>query len=61
MGEAAPPVFHLTDRDKVILAQTDEEYHFQTWDEVKTIIGTTPQPRARSNTEMLQETRDSTS
>lgn len=44
MGEVAPPAFQLTDRDKAILAQTDDDYHFQTWDDVKTIIGTTSQP-----------------
>lgn len=43
MGEAEalpPPAFELTDRDKAILAQTDEEYHYLTWDETKSIIGT---------------------
>lgn len=33
------PAFNLTARDKEILSQTDEEYHLQTWDDLKTIIG----------------------
>lgn len=33
------PAFNLTPRDKEILSQTDEEYHLQTWDDLKTIIG----------------------
>ncbi|QDS69561.1 hypothetical protein FKW77_007937 [Venturia effusa] len=32
------PAFALTARDKEILSQTDEEYHLQTWDDLKTII-----------------------
>jgi len=40
MSKPEPPAFHLTDRDKAILGQTDEEYHFLTWDDLKTIIGT---------------------
>lgn len=34
------PVFNLTARDKEILAQADEDYHLQSWDDLKTIIGT---------------------
>lgn len=34
------PAFNLTARDKEILALTDEQYHLQTWDDLKTIIGT---------------------
>ncbi|TID23338.1 hypothetical protein E2P81_ATG02911 [Venturia nashicola] len=32
------PAFNLTARDKEVLSQTDEEYHLQTWDDLKTII-----------------------
>ncbi|RDI86815.1 hypothetical protein Vi05172_g3023 [Venturia inaequalis] len=32
------PAFNLTARDREILSQTDEEYHLQTWDDLKTII-----------------------
>jgi hypothetical protein len=41
MGEAkmeeAP--FPLTDVDKWVLSQTDEEYQYHTWDDLKQIIG----------------------
>ncbi|KAF2398058.1 hypothetical protein EJ06DRAFT_532421 [Trichodelitschia bisporula] len=30
--------FERTDREKKILSQTDEEYHFLTWDDLKSII-----------------------
>ncbi|KAF2232198.1 hypothetical protein EV356DRAFT_470554 [Viridothelium virens] len=33
----APPLF-LTEVDKQVLAQTDEEYHYHTWEELKQII-----------------------
>ncbi|KAF2431553.1 hypothetical protein EJ08DRAFT_180166 [Tothia fuscella] len=33
------PAFNLTERDREILSQTDEEYHLQTWDDLKEIIG----------------------
>jgi hypothetical protein len=33
------PAFNLTERDKEILSQTDEDYHLQTWDDLKAIIG----------------------
>ena len=31
--------FELNAMDRRILAQTDEEFHLQTWDELKRIIG----------------------
>ena len=34
------PVFHLTDKDKEILAMRDEDYKLQTWDELKDLICT---------------------
>jgi hypothetical protein len=34
------PAFSLTERDRHILSQTDEEYHLLSWDELKTIICT---------------------
>ncbi|KIW04737.1 hypothetical protein, variant [Verruconis gallopava] len=36
--EVTAPVFHLTDRDKDILAMSDEDYHLQTWNDLKYII-----------------------
>jgi hypothetical protein len=39
--EEAPP-FNLTDIDRAVLASTDEEFHLQTWEDLKTIIGTAP-------------------
>jgi hypothetical protein len=33
------PAFNLTARDKEILSQSDEDYHLQTWDDLKSIIG----------------------
>lgn len=39
-SEVTAPVFHLTDRDKEILSMNDEDYHLQTWDELKEIICT---------------------
>jgi hypothetical protein len=38
--EVTAPSFHLTDRDKEILSMTDDQYHLQTWDELKQIICT---------------------
>lgn len=32
--------FHLTDVDRQVLAQTDEEFHLHTWDDLKQIICT---------------------
>ncbi|KAG9236995.1 hypothetical protein BJ875DRAFT_370998, partial [Amylocarpus encephaloides] len=32
--------FPLTERDKVALSQTDEEFQLHTWDELKTVIAT---------------------
>lgn len=40
--EDAP--FPLTDVDKWILSQTDEEFKMHDWDDLKTIIGTPLQP-----------------
>ena len=31
--------FPLTDIDRWVLSQTDEEFHLQTWDELRVIIG----------------------
>ena len=39
-SKPGPLAFHLTDRDKAILEQTDDQYHWLTWNDVKTIIGT---------------------
>jgi len=36
--EEAP--FPLTDIDKWVLSQTDEEFHLHNWEELKEIIGT---------------------
>jgi hypothetical protein len=36
----AAPVFHLTDKDKEILAMRDEDYKLQTWEELKELICT---------------------
>ncbi len=33
--------FPLTDVDRWVLSQTDEEFHLQTWDDLKKIIGMT--------------------
>ena len=38
--QAPPPVFHLTDKDKEILAMRDEDYELQTWDELRELICT---------------------
>ena len=32
--------FHLTDLDREILAQTDEEYQYHDWKELKELLGT---------------------
>ena len=34
-----PLPFELNDTDRQVLAQTDEEFHLQTWEELKQIIG----------------------
>lgn len=47
------PAFNLTARDKEILSQTDEEYHLQTWDDLKTIIGS-----SALNTLLKQRTKE---
>lgn len=36
--EAESP-FPLTDIDRWVLSQTDEEFHLQTWEDLKVIIG----------------------
>jgi hypothetical protein len=43
MGEnttTSAPVFHLTDRDKEILARRDEDYDLLTWEGLRQTIGT---------------------
>lgn len=37
--EGEKPPFHLTDVDRAVLAQTDHQFHLQTWDDLKCIIG----------------------
>ena len=37
-----PPPFELNDTDRAVLAQTDDEFHYYTWEELKEIIGTLP-------------------
>jgi hypothetical protein len=39
MGQEELDGIPLTERDKAILSQTDEEYHLFTWDDLKTTIG----------------------
>lgn len=34
--------FPLTETDKWVLSQTDEEFHLHDWEELKDIIGETP-------------------
>lgn len=41
-AQEAPLPFNLTDLDRQILAQTDEEFHPHSWDELKQIIGKSP-------------------
>jgi hypothetical protein len=41
-GSEEPPPFNLTDIDRAVLASTDEEFHLQTWEDLKVIIGTAP-------------------
>ncbi|KAI9681941.1 MAG: hypothetical protein M1822_007019 [Bathelium mastoideum] len=36
--ESNPPPIFLTEVDKEVLAQTDEEFHYQTWEDLKQII-----------------------
>jgi len=40
MGDAGLPAFERSDRVIAFLAQTDDDYHFLTWSDVKTIIST---------------------
>jgi len=41
-GLEEPPPFNLTAIDRAVLASTDEEFHLQTWEDLKIIIGTPP-------------------
>ena len=34
-----PPPFHLTEVDRQVLSQTDEEFTLHDWDDLKDIIG----------------------
>ena len=36
--DSNPPPIFLTEVDKQVLAQTDEEFHYQTWEDLKQII-----------------------
>ncbi|KAL4785417.1 hypothetical protein BJX76DRAFT_182110 [Aspergillus varians] len=36
--EEEPPAFHLTDVDRQVLAQTDEEFHYHDWKDLQDII-----------------------
>lgn len=38
IGEKEPP-FPLTEVDKWVLSQTDEEFHLHDWEELREIIG----------------------
>lgn len=42
--------FHLTDVDRQVLAQTDEEFHLHTWDDLRQIICTRRTPNTRNDT-----------
>lgn len=37
--EEEPPAFHLTDVDRAVLAQTDEEFIYHDWKDLQDIIG----------------------
>lgn len=52
--QAPPPVFHLTDKDKEILAMRDEDYQLQTWEELRKLICTS----TSSNTEHHEQWTD---
>lgn len=39
INEHEQPPFHLTDVDRAVLAQTDDQFHLQTWTDLKCIIG----------------------
>lgn len=43
----APLPFNLTELDRQILAQTDEQFKAHTWNELKQIIGKLPRRNAR--------------
>lgn len=36
---SSPPPFNLTEVDRQVLAQTDEEFAYHDWDELKDVIG----------------------
>ena len=36
-----PPPFELNDSDRIVLSQTDEEFHLLSWEELRDVIGTT--------------------
>lgn len=42
LPEEAP--FPLTEVDRWVLSQTDEEFHYHDWDDLKNIIGKTEHP-----------------
>lgn len=37
--EEEPPAFHLTDVDRAVLAQTDEEFIYHDWKDLQDVIG----------------------
>jgi hypothetical protein len=37
--EDEPPAFHLTETDRAVLAQTDEEFIYHDWKDLQDIIG----------------------
>jgi hypothetical protein len=45
-----PPPFNLTAIDRAVLASTDEEFHLQTWEDLKVIIGTAPPNKTTEQT-----------
>jgi hypothetical protein len=38
-GSEEPPPFNLTAVDRAVLASTDEEFHLQSWEDLRAIIG----------------------
>lgn len=38
------PAFNLTEIDRQVLAQTDEEFVYHDWEDLKAIIGMSTQP-----------------
>ena len=39
MTPEEPPAFNLTDVDRQVLAQTDDEFILHNWEDLKAIIG----------------------